>query len=617
MPTIGSVWATDTWDADAWAADTWADAVAAAVEDKLPLVISDGVIEQLQSGSVLVDVVSTLTGNLMLYVDPTGSDSTGTGTVGAPYATLDRVLTRLKLLRPDKFTITVVIAAGAYAHMETFRPELSFGERVLWEGAKTTYSTDTDLVFTNYDVAYTTPAGFPELQYFEVDVTLPTGTAVVGDFIGIDDPKSGTLPTALYGVHEVVAWDNGTKKATIQVWSALGTTAIPSGANTSSGHLFQTVLEFTLTTDTAGIRVAGPHHGGIWNGVVVAGQGDGQPYDAASGILTEQGGEIEFGVAGVSNWLTGIRTQNNGYVTANSTYVSKLKASGIISSQRSGANITSSFFTGGGSQSLLISVQSQVSADAIKIIGFGRAAESVLVALSSTLVMRGDGAGSMTIAHDDGASTAVRCVSGSFINAKLITITDYNANFLTDDTSVATSFGLPFNEFRVHDAFETFLPTTAAADDVGYIPASFGSSDTLSAVRGAGGSDTAFARILVTVPKDYVDGTNLTVTSVVTEVDAAVTAATLDLEARRLADITTEIQTANSSPITVVGGATVVHTLDGTNVVIGDIIDLRFRVAQDDSGGGGDGAQHDFTSITVGYTQSTIDDATESAIILS
>lgn len=77
MPIIGPVWATGTWDADAWASDTWAGV------GKLPLVISDGVVEQLQSGDVLINQEGTVvwatagfgTDNVVLRSDGTGFGS--------------------------------------------------------------------------------------------------------------------------------------------------------------------------------------------------------------------------------------------------------------------------------------------------------------------------------------------------------------------------------------------------------------------------------------------------------------------------------------------------------------------------------------------------------------
>lgn len=81
MPTIGSAWETNSWDVNAWAAGTWVGV------NKLPLVITDGVVERLQSGDVLINqrgtvvyaVAAFAADNLILRSDGAGFGSQASG----------------------------------------------------------------------------------------------------------------------------------------------------------------------------------------------------------------------------------------------------------------------------------------------------------------------------------------------------------------------------------------------------------------------------------------------------------------------------------------------------------------------------------------------------------
>ena len=164
---------------------------------------------------------------------------------------------------------------------------------------------------------------------------------------------------------------------------------------------------------------------------------------------------------------------------------------------------------------------------------------------------------------------------------------------------VARSVQLPLNEFRIHDDFDTFLPETAAVDDLGFIEGAFGTSaPSLRAITATGLTDSSYGRIQWPVPADYVAGTNITVTVVATEADAAAVSTLLDLAAFRLAAPTSDKQA--TAPTTIVGGATVVFTITGTDIVNGDILDLRLKVTNNDTAG--DGTDHNLTSVTVAYT---------------
>lgn len=93
---------------------------------------------------------------------------------------------------------------------------------------------------------------------------------------------------------------------------------------------------------------------------------------------------------------------------------------------------------------------------------------------------------------------------------------------------------VPLTRLRVHDAFQTNLPGTAASDDLALIGGTLG-TDCPQVQTGdlkAAGSTTRYARFEAWLPEDYEDGQTITLrvyAGMVTTV--ADTAATLDLEA--------------------------------------------------------------------------------------
>lgn len=167
--------------------------------------------------------------------------------------------------------------------------------------------------------------------------------------------------------------------------------------------------------------------------------------------------------------------------------------------------------------------------------------------------------------------------------------------------TVARTVQLDFTQFRIHNAMQTLLGGTPAVDDIGLVGTAFGTAAVLQSLTADEADDDNFARILWAVPEDYVAGTDITVTSVVTEEEIAGASAGLDLEARRTSDVGTELQTTDAAAITVVGGQTVVHTITGTAILAGEVLDLRFNLDIDNTAGPGT-VHYNIDSITVAYT---------------
>jgi hypothetical protein len=96
---------------------------------------------------------------------------------------------------------------------------------------------------------------------------------------------------------------------------------------------------------------------------------------------------------------------------------------------------------------------------------------------------------------------------------------------------------IPLNDLRVHDAFQTVLPTTSSADDLGLYPGTFATSAPMvqtSDLKNAG-STTCYARFLCTVPPRYEPAGSFKIRFYAgMETTAASSAATIDLEAYKV-----------------------------------------------------------------------------------
>ena len=402
-----------------------------------PLVVdcTGAIVPMPSDGTLKTDIaghpVIPLERDLVIFVSTTGDDFSGDGTEAKPYASLPRALEHVKSINPGIFDIEVSIAEGDYALTDTIRPELQFGERVSWKGAMDTHAGSGDLEFSGFDTGFSTDGDFSLMQFFDCIITLPSGfTSAVGQFIGVDGPSDGVNPAGCYGVHEVIAWDGGPREATVRIWSFENTTEIPSGSVVSSGHVFKTVLNFTMTTQANAISVTGPHHGGNWSQLVIAAVGT-SAWATTRAVQTDVHGQIEFGVAGIHNWVQGLDSRDSGFIRALSTYISKTNGQIILLTSNAVMNLTSSILTGcAAATAISVTIVSQLIAPGLKVVGAGRLT-TIQVAIGSTADLR-----TAEVFFDDGVATAIKAVTGSKIIATGAVVTGYSTNF--DPTEAAS-----------------------------------------------------------------------------------------------------------------------------------------------------------------------------------
>lgn len=89
---------------------------------------------------------SAITANTSLYISPTGSDTTGDGSSGNPWATPHKALLSLrdKIIAPDVL-VTIECADGAYSLGSTLTVEHPYGNRILLKGTNTYSKTITSI----------------------------------------------------------------------------------------------------------------------------------------------------------------------------------------------------------------------------------------------------------------------------------------------------------------------------------------------------------------------------------------------------------------------------------------------------------------------------------------
>lgn len=153
-------------------------------------------------------------------------------------------------------------------------------------------------------------------------------------------------------------------------------------------------------------------------------------------------------------------------------------------------------------------------------------------------------------------------------------------------------FPIPMTDFRVWDAFQTNLPGTPAADDLGLVGGTFGTAPPKIQAGDvkALGATSRYARVQVPMPECYDTAETVTINiSAGMETTVADTTCTVDVECYRLnktggisADLcATAAQTINSLTF-----ATKTFTITSASLAAGDVLDIRITIASNDAATG-------------------------------
>lgn len=155
-------------------------------------------------------------------------------------------------------------------------------------------------------------------------------------------------------------------------------------------------------------------------------------------------------------------------------------------------------------------------------------------------------------------------------------------------TKLATEvkkINIPLELLRVHDAFQTSLPTTAATDDLGLIIGTFGTDGiVLESSDGKATTITQYGRFLFRLPECYVDGGTISIAAHAgMKTTVSDTTATIDFQAYKK-DVATglvgsDLVTTSATTINSLTAAAKEFVITPTGLVNGDELDIRVTIA--------------------------------------
>lgn len=184
---------------------------------------------------------------------------------------------------------------------------------------------------------------------------------------------------------------------------------------------------------------------------------------------------------------------------------------------------------------------------------------------------------------------SINSQSGSLTNAAFASNAGIARSKLDQDD--LQPYAVVLTDFRVHDAPSTYLPTTAAADDLGLIEGTYGSDPVyLSTGDVKATSTTRYARFFCALPPEYVSGESVAIRvygGMFTTV--ADTSATLDVVAYshdKAGTVTADLVTSTAVDINILGTGVneLTYTVNGGLPLFpGDELDVRVEIAIVDS----------------------------------
>lgn len=169
------------------------------------------------------------------------------------------------------------------------------------------------------------------------------------------------------------------------------------------------------------------------------------------------------------------------------------------------------------------------------------------------------------------------------------------------------NYEIPMTHWRVWDAVATNLPGTAANDDLGLETGTWLSAPApqIVSVDFGGVTTTAYARLLTSLPMDWVPGTDVVFNVVAAMEEVADTSATIDIEATcptgSPADdfCATDAQSINNQ-----GAAIKSFTISsGAFGNAGDSLDIRMKFAGTDAGDAAPNIRALITAAALSYTR--------------
>jgi hypothetical protein len=176
--------------------------------------------------------------------------------------------------------------------------------------------------------------------------------------------------------------------------------------------------------------------------------------------------------------------------------------------------------------------------------------------------------------------------SGEILNSHIGASAGIERSKLATET---LKFNVPLEMLRVHDAFQTSLPTTASSDDLGMIIGTFGTDAVVVQTSDSKNtSTTQRGRFSVRLPHDYVAGNPLSIAAWAgMKTTVASSLATIDFEVYAKNDSTglvgSDLVTTAATTINSLTAAAKEFVITPTGLVAGDELDIRVTIAITDS----------------------------------
>lgn len=274
--------------------------------------------------------------NLILYVDVAGNDTTGDGTMLAPWATLAKAVAYLAPATIiSGVTVTIQLSAGDFVFEGTLSFSHPQGSQIIIKGAAATGSI-TGIVQADFtDPLNPVPGTRGAFELYNSAGMLPTNASTADRTAAraVDAPANLALLQSCYPTRI----SNGASAFAINVYSPLGGLQdilfLGSRLTVSGGTL--NVATSLASCNSASIPFS-VNNGGYLNAAkLVIGTGTG-----GSGIRVQSGGVAEVPAFYVQGMVDGIQVQRSGVMIIADVSVSGCSGNGAYISAGSALNVT-------------------------------------------------------------------------------------------------------------------------------------------------------------------------------------------------------------------------------------------------------------------------------------
>jgi len=180
----------------------------------------------------------------------------------------------------------------------------------------------------------------------------------------------------------------------------------------------------------------------------------------------------------------------------------------------------------------------------------------------------------------------IQIPSGEIVNSQINAGAAIERGKLAQET---LKYNIPLELLRIHDAFQTSIPTSASSDDLGKVIGTFGTDAiTIQTSDAKNTSVTQRARFTFALPHNYVAGQAISVAAWAgMKTTVASSSATIDFEVFAKNDSTglvgSDLVTTSATTINSLTASAKEFTITPTGLNPGDELDVRVTIAITDS----------------------------------